>query len=667
MYFLKNELNFLKNIYSLNHSPFLNRTLTPSQKKIIATAIAIFGLLYLTRKKTMGQVFSQERKPTIILPHPTQIRREKIDQLKMQIESLRPKGRPNQPEDRKPPPSQEQKPPSTEERKPFQQLASTNTTNTVPKEANRSPENLTRVFIEKNDTHQAEERKPTVNLSHPTHPKEANRSAENTARVMNAEKDPKQSEERKPTVNLSHPTLPMVEQVNTFPAKNENTQSNKKYAVRIINAKEYPHQEVLRERILALSAEGGLLPKDYDEYETFLAVKDDNTIVGFLSGEINPNSTTSAPANSFYVHRLAVTQVFRSEKNNLSTERIGTRLMLKAMEHARGLGKKYLYLEYEPEGDKYSTPESIKDGQRRDGFYEHFKKFNISVSSEINSYIRADDTRDVTMHMKYDLQTFDYQKSLEMLDPTSKISLAIATAKKAAERAGKAAENAIAAAERARKFAENANAVEQRIRMAAELANTHAVSAPASPASTAKTRDSSESTGKQTVKVIHALEYANEEEAINQLKNFNCHLYFDGIALNDYSNKRKNSQNVNDQFFFAINENDNTILGVLSAREGIRKNNIQLRYLLVRGDVKQEDQDPIKLRLMLEAFKETKKLSGKEMFSVNLVDRQHEESFFRNLATFSKSEAMTEETRVNDSSERITNFCFEVRKFDLKR
>lgn len=96
---------------------------------------------------------------------------------------------------------------------------------------------------------------------------------------------------------------------------------------------------------------------------TLLAVKSDQTIVGFLCGAKDPSK------NGFIVTYLAATTTFASQRDG----EIETSLMLQAMKNAKLLGINQLFGDFEcsnPDGEK---------GKRIIDFCKSFNKFNAKV------------------------------------------------------------------------------------------------------------------------------------------------------------------------------------------------------------------------------------------------------------------------------------------------
>lgn len=220
--------------------------------------------------------------------------------------------------------------------------------------------------------------------------------------------------------------------VKTALAESENVSKlNKKYTVRLINAADYPNQEEAIREVANIASQTGLtgseryLSKEYQgekNYHTLLAVKD-NKIVGFLSGEIqndvNIRELKNTKADRFYVHRVAVNNDFRSEANNRSQEKVGTRLILQAMEKTKELGKAFLSLEYDPGTvrDKYYRGDYRKGCERRVSFYENFeKKFNIPAFYADDVFCGEEfDDVEVNRHLTYDVQHFEYENALNII------------------------------------------------------------------------------------------------------------------------------------------------------------------------------------------------------------------------------------------------------------
>lgn len=117
-----------------------------------------------------------------------------------------------------------------------------------------------------------------------------------------------------------------------------------------------------------------------------------------------------------HVLHLRVAKGFRSEEGHLSKERIGTRLMLRAMEKARELGKKILNLEYDPGGYGLSySDRSRANGKRRSGFFKHFRKFNVLSSKKKMVYGSEDNDCENIVFRTYYIHNFQYKEALTIL------------------------------------------------------------------------------------------------------------------------------------------------------------------------------------------------------------------------------------------------------------
>lgn len=190
-----------------------------------------------------------------------------------------------------------------------------------------------------------------------------------------------------------------------------------KYTVKIIDATEYPDQAKAIEGVRRVLKETGLIGGDdylseqykgNAKYHTLLAVKD-GIIVGAALGKIEEDH--------FEVYRLGVGDAFRSDATHRSKEKVGTRLMLKAMEKTQQLGKSILSLDYDPgcSYDKYYKGEYKKDCERRSAFYNRFDKFGVSSTHSDSSYHEMDGGVEITRTQRYNLSRFIYKRALEIL------------------------------------------------------------------------------------------------------------------------------------------------------------------------------------------------------------------------------------------------------------
>ncbi|MBA3815083.1 MAG: hypothetical protein H0X29_00895 [Parachlamydiaceae bacterium] len=186
--------------------------------------------------------------------------------------------------------------------------------------------------------------------------------------------------------------------------------------ITIIDLISYPRPEEAIKAIKEMSDKSDILfleeylAEDYKgirKYETLLAIKEDHSIVGFLTGKIKNEC--------FSVKRLIVHENFRSSENNISREKIGTRLMLNAFEKTKILGKKMLTLKYDP-GNIYFSPTHKANCIRNVAFYDHFKKFNLS-SSYIDEPIGGIEGAHTQIIRKlcYYLTGFHYARALNIL------------------------------------------------------------------------------------------------------------------------------------------------------------------------------------------------------------------------------------------------------------
>lgn len=152
----------------------------------------------------------------------------------------------------------------------------------------------------------------------------------------------------------------------------------KRYSVRIIRQKDYPDQIFAIEKISNIAKEAGVWSihisfefGDMPNYYNFLAVTDDNEIVGF--------ATVERKSSLVYVHLLDVHKHMRSTKASRCQEKVGTRLMLAIMDYARNvLNIKSVSLTAEVASHEEDSEEREKC-ERRSLFYLHFNQLGIST------------------------------------------------------------------------------------------------------------------------------------------------------------------------------------------------------------------------------------------------------------------------------------------------
>lgn len=183
-----------------------------------------------------------------------------------------------------------------------------------------------------------------------------------------------------------------------------------KFSVKIIKSPKFPDKEKAVLEVRKIGDEGDLRdPEKYllkgmrggTEYLTYFAIKND-TIVGYLSGQIQ--------ANCFFVHRLAVQKDFRRNKSHLLNEKVGTRLMLRALKKTKKLGLDILCLQFDAGGGEILEVDEEKC-RTRINFYQHFERYDIKFS-----FIDESNEDDVIIRtMTYYVKEFQYDKVLKML------------------------------------------------------------------------------------------------------------------------------------------------------------------------------------------------------------------------------------------------------------
>lgn len=193
---------------------------------------------------------------------------------------------------------------------------------------------------------------------------------------------------------------------------------NAKYVVQIVDAKKYPDKDEAIKSIERISSESllsiSLNDSEWEKKQIFLAVDNEKKIVGFLLGELRESD--------FYVERLVVEQSQEILKN-FSREKIGTRLMFQAMQKTKEIGKKLLYLEYDPLSSySYMRKEEdqkkyIKECERRNAFYLRFEEFDVDISYKDLKFWDSDPRYgyDLTRMTYFNIERFNLDKSLEIL------------------------------------------------------------------------------------------------------------------------------------------------------------------------------------------------------------------------------------------------------------
>lgn len=216
------------------------------------------------------------------------------------------------------------------------------------------------------------------------------------------------------TTNKTHPiTVKPVDQE----ASTTNKLLHNHYTTIIKDLSTYPDKDKAIKQILKLKEKyftsfgpdnSYLLDK---EHQTFIAVDNENNIVGFLFGKLREDD--------FYVELLVVDEKFNSKKGEPSKERIGTRLMFQAMQKTKEFGKKKLFLEYYSKSpySKYDKlyQNDYDDCERRKAFYQRFKKFEGITYDDIGGM----DGNAVFIQATFGIEHFDLEKSIEKLNATA--------------------------------------------------------------------------------------------------------------------------------------------------------------------------------------------------------------------------------------------------------
>lgn len=193
---------------------------------------------------------------------------------------------------------------------------------------------------------------------------------------------------------------------------------NEKHFVHIVDAKKQPNKDEIIKRINQIGSENNLIvylnDKEWEKQEIFIAIDNNKKVVGFLIGKNREAD--------FYVHRLAVDKTNETGKINFAEEKVGTRLMFSALQKTKELGKKQLYLEYDP-GSSCSWMEEaaqekyINACRRRDLFYQRFERFNVSISYNDQLYWDSDPKYgyEKTRKIYFNIEKFNLEESLKTL------------------------------------------------------------------------------------------------------------------------------------------------------------------------------------------------------------------------------------------------------------
>lgn len=184
------------------------------------------------------------------------------------------------------------------------------------------------------------------------------------------------------------------------------SQAIHQYAIDIINAADYPDatKAIQDVKVLCQNNEFNIpqnvadieknleeeLVKKNKNYQTFLAVQKDGTIVGALIGEAN--------LKDFYITNLAL------KTDNPSTENVELRLILQAMEKTKSLGKETLKYDFQVNDDKFLEEKY----QKKVDFFNSFQKAKLSVHAmaswvkpkKMTIRILIEDTLDTAIALK---------------------------------------------------------------------------------------------------------------------------------------------------------------------------------------------------------------------------------------------------------------------------
>lgn len=180
-------------------------------------------------------------------------------------------------------------------------------------------------------------------------------------------------------------------------------QLNNKYDIKIIEATDYhdPQEAIKQAQLLNFKGES-YLTEQYNGNKlvhNFLAVKSDNTIVGFYSG-------FEGVEDAFCSKDYCVIKEFRKDKKHFSKEKIEIRFHLQAMEKAKKLGCKFFnfFLKNHPL-DQY------EDYSSKVEFFQSLQNYN----EEIVENKEYPHNGDYHAYIYYDIENFQYRKALETL------------------------------------------------------------------------------------------------------------------------------------------------------------------------------------------------------------------------------------------------------------